>query len=75
MDPGRFRGDRLLRTQPVRRVRGLTTANSTDYRDRDRQGAENLHARAWSLKSADVMGSWLTETFFKVLGDEPGGAP
>ena len=62
MDPGRFRGDQAFRTQLVRRVRGLSPANATDYRDPTTGKSRRTYSEL-GPKSAEVMALWLTETF------------
>jgi hypothetical protein len=62
MDASRFRGDQAFRTQLVRRVRGLTEANSTDYRDAN-TGKSRRTYHELGPRSAVVMAEWLTETF------------
>ena len=61
MEPSRFRGDQAFRTQLVRRVRGLTSANATDYRDKT-TGKSRRTYNELGPKSAEVMALWLTET-------------
>jgi hypothetical protein len=60
MEPHRFRGDRAFRTQLVRRVRALTEANATSYRNpitgKSRRTYQELSPRA-----TEVMAEWLTE--------------
>jgi hypothetical protein len=66
LDQSRFRSDRAFDTQLVRRVRGLTAANSTAYVDpktgRTRRAYHELPPRA-----AAVMSDWLRQTL-GVLG-------
>lgn len=58
----RFRSDRAFRTQVVRRVRGLTEGNATEYRD----FATNKLRRTYSElgpRATAVMADWLIEAF------------
>jgi len=61
IEPHRFRGDRAFRAQLVRRVRGLTEANATDYRD-PVTGKSRRTYRELTPRSAVIMAEWLTES-------------
>lgn len=59
-EPRRFKSDQALRTQLVRRVRGLTRLNADAWTDA-KTGKRKLVYRDLSQRTVTIMGGWIAE--------------